>query len=58
MIRLLVILLVGLGAGYFVGFKDAQKHRRNVVERTVERVGGANRGKYDMDLDKRAASQP
>ena len=56
MIKLLVVLVIGLAAGYSYGWKDARAHDKNVVERVVSRVGGANRGKYDQDLDKQAAA--
>lgn len=47
----LFALLLGIGIGYFYGFDDARHHQKNVVERTVDRVGGKNRGKYANDID-------
>lgn len=32
-------LLIGLGIGYFVGFSDARKHDRNIIQRSVDRTG-------------------
>ena len=54
MLKVIVILVIGLGVGYSYGWKDAHVHKQHVVERVVSRVGGANRGKYDTNLDKQA----
>lgn len=54
MFKLLLVLVFGIAVGYSYGFKDAKKHKDNVLVRTVERVGGKNRGAYNSDLDKRA----
>ena len=50
----LFALLLGIGIGYFYGFDDARHNTKNVVERTVDRVGGKNRGRYANDIDKQA----
>ena len=50
----LFALLLGIGIGYFYGFDDAKRHDKNVVARTVDKVGGKNRGKYANDIDKQA----
>lgn len=55
MFKVIAILAIGIGVGYSFGWKDAQIHDRNVVERVVNRVGGSNRGKYSSDLEQRAA---
>jgi hypothetical protein len=47
-------LLLGITIGYFYGFDDARHHDKNVVSRTVDRVGGKNRGRYANDIDKQA----
>ena len=46
----LVLLLIGLAAGYSFGFKDAQAYKDDVVTRTVDRL--RHRGdKYSNDID-------
>jgi len=46
----LILLLIGLAAGYSFGFKDAQVHKEDVVSRTVDRL--RQRGdKYSNDID-------
>lgn len=52
MIKTLLILVVGIAIGYSYGFSDARAHDRNVLTRTIEKVGGSNRGKYNQDIDK------
>ena len=56
MIRLLLVLAIGVAVGYSVGYKDARKHDKSIVERTLDRAGGGARGKYDSDIDKRLGS--
>ena len=53
----LFALVLGISIGYFYGFDDAKHNTKNVVERTVDRVGGKNRGKYANDIDKRADAE-
>ena len=54
MAKFILVLIVGIAIGYSYGFKDARTHKQNILERTVQRVGGKNRGAYDSNLDKRA----
>ena len=56
MFKTILILCVGLAIGYGFGFKDAKKHEKTVVSRTVDKIGGSHRGKYDPDIDKQADS--
>jgi hypothetical protein len=53
LIRLLLTIGVGLSIGYLMGFRDAQLHRANVVQRMVERAGGAARNRIRNDIDSR-----
>lgn len=46
-------LLLGISIGYFYGFGDAKVYKKNVVERTIDKVGGKNRGRYNNDLDQK-----
>ena len=49
--RYLFVIAIGLGAGYYSGFKDGKSNKGSIVERAVAKVGGSNRGKYTTDLD-------
>ena len=51
MFKILLVLCIGFAAGYSFGFRDAKTHDETIVARTIERVGGANRGKYNQDVD-------
>jgi hypothetical protein len=51
MIRLLMILLVGVAIGYFVGFRDAQRHKQDIVERTIEKIGAERKRGSANDAD-------
>lgn len=51
MLRALFLLVVGVAIGYFVGFRDAQTHDKNVVIRVVGRAGGSARGAVSNDID-------
>jgi hypothetical protein len=53
MIRVIFIFVVGLGLGYWVGFKDARMHKEDVVARTVARVGGQTRRDVGVDVDQK-----
>lgn len=56
MFKFLLVLAVGVAIGYSYGWKDSKKHKQNVVERVVARVGGKNRGAYDTNLDRQTES--
>jgi hypothetical protein len=53
--RTLFILAVGLGTGYWYGFRDANTHKdplqRRVAEQMVKRAGGASRERVRSDVD-------
>jgi hypothetical protein len=51
MFKIVLILAIGFAAGYTYGFKDSKEHDVDVVTRTIERVGGSARGKYNQDVD-------
>jgi hypothetical protein len=53
MLRVLFILVVGITIGYFIGFGDAQTPEKNLVGRTIDRVGGSARDNVGNDIDKR-----
>lgn len=56
MIKYIVILALGLAVGYKMGYSDAAAKRKTIVERTLEKVGGSTRGKYNQDLDQKSGS--
>ena len=52
----ILALVLGIAIGYGYGFRDAKIHKKSIVERTIDRVGGKNRGAYNNDLDKTSAA--
>ena len=56
MIKYIVVLVLGLAVGYKMGYSDAAAKRKTIVERTLDKVGGSNRGKYNQDLDEKSGS--
>ena len=56
MARALFLLALGVAIGYVYGYKDAKTHDKMVVERVLDRAGGAARGKYDPNVDKESDS--
>jgi hypothetical protein len=53
MFRVIFILLVGITIGYFIGFRDAETHDKNIIGRTIDRVGGSARDNVGNDIDKK-----
>lgn len=49
--KFIVMFVAGIAIGYFYGFADAKANPDNVVQRVVNRVGGANRERVSNDLD-------
>lgn len=59
MFKYLFLLAIGVAIGYGYGWKDAQRHQKNVFERAVERVGGETRDRMGNDVDTRyGTSEP
>ena len=56
MLKFIMIVLVGVTIGYFLGFEDAQKYSENVFTRVVHRVGGDSRGRVGNDTDRQMDS--
>lgn len=52
MYKFLFALVIGLAAGYFLGFKDARRNQENIVARMVARVGGDTRDRVKTDFEK------
>lgn len=55
-VKTLFVLAIGAAIGYTYGYKDAKTHDKMVVERVLDRAGGAARGKYDPNVDLHADS--
>lgn len=53
MLRTLLTLAIGVAIGYFLGFGDAQKNDRHIVERLVDRAGASMRDSLRNDIDAR-----
>jgi hypothetical protein len=53
MFRILFLIVVGIMIGYFIGFSDAQTNDKNIVSRTLERVGGSARDNVGNDVDQK-----
>jgi hypothetical protein len=51
--RYIIVLVIGLCAGYAYGFNDAQHHEKPIVTRIVERVGGKDRENFMNDADRK-----
>jgi hypothetical protein len=47
------VLVIGVAAGYQIGWTDAQKHDHTIVKRTIDRVGGSKRDNFRNDIDKK-----
>lgn len=54
--KLLLILVIGVVLGYFIGFGDAKSHDENFVSRIVHNVGGSTRDKVKNNADSLADS--
>lgn len=55
MLKLIIVLVVGLCLGYFLGFADSKKHDDTVVTRVVHRIGlggGAQSNDIDAKMKK------
>jgi hypothetical protein len=50
--KVILVFAIGAAAGYSFGFKDARRHRDNIVVRTVARVGGSHRENMKTDVDR------
>jgi hypothetical protein len=51
--RYIIVLAIGVCAGYAYGFNDAQHYDKPIVTRIVERVGGKDREKFMNDADRK-----
>lgn len=56
MLKYIIVLVIGLAVGYKMGYTDAAAKRKTIVERTLDRIGGSNRGKYNQDLDQKSGT--
>ena len=51
MFRVLLLLIIGVSVGYVLGFKDGRKNDRMIVQRVLDRAGGAARTSVGNDID-------
>lgn len=49
--KILVLLTIGVVAGYWLGFKDAQSNTDNVVTRLINHTGGKTRNHVRSNAD-------
>ena len=49
--KALLLIALGLAAGYWIGFQDARSHNRHIVARLVDRAGGGSRDRVRNDID-------
>jgi hypothetical protein len=50
--RYLLILIIGLSAGYAFGYQDARLHDKTIVERIIDHIQDVNHGRMNADADK------
>ena len=50
--RYLLLLVIGVSAGYAIGFQDGREHDRMIVARIVDHIQNANHGPMNSDADK------
>ena len=49
--KLLLVLVLGVAGGYYLGFNDGSEGKPSIVTRVVERVGGISRNRVANDVD-------
>lgn len=52
MLKIALVLALGLAAGYWWGFNDAQTHSTSVVSRFIDRAGGSTRMEVRSNTDR------
>ena len=50
--KTLFLLLVGLAAGYWFGFSDAQGNKQNIAVRLINQAGGKTRESVRSNTDR------
>lgn len=50
--KTVLMIVIGIAIGYFLGFEDARKHEETIVARLVDRVGGDHRANLITDVDR------
>jgi hypothetical protein len=51
--RYILLLIIGVSAGYGIGYRDARQHDKSVVERVIEHLENANHDRMNADADKK-----
>jgi len=54
--KTLLLIAIGLAAGYWWGFSDAQTNTDNVAVRIINRTGGTSREKVRTNVDRQLDS--
>jgi hypothetical protein len=49
--KFVLILIIGLAGGYYLGYQDATAGNPSVMARIVGKVGGRSRGSVGNDVD-------
>lgn len=50
--KTLFILVLGVAAGYQIGWQDAHTHKETIVQRAIDKVQNAGKGRYNNDVDR------
>lgn len=49
--KYLLVLVIGVAAGYYLGYSDGSSGKPSIVSRVVGKVGGGSRAKVSNDID-------
>jgi hypothetical protein len=49
--RIIIVLVVGLACGYYLGYEDGIAGKPSIVNRVVGRAGGSARSGVSNDID-------
>jgi hypothetical protein len=49
--RTIIVLIIGLGGGYYLGYQDGIANKPSIVNRVVEQAGGKARAAVKNDID-------
>jgi hypothetical protein len=51
--KYVLALVIGLGIGYYTGYKDGSEGNPSIGERVTDRIGGKSRDRVGNDIDAR-----
>jgi len=52
-VKYVLVLLIGLGTGYYVGYRHGVQGNPSLGERVVDKIGGKSRDRVSNDIDAR-----